>query len=101
MSVRFGNWRGASLGIRRSGKPHIFNDEDMEKYKEAWSQPGAITTMLNWHRAALRYRPQIINDMRVHMPTLILRGVKDFALSRRMARPSLDYCDDGNLIFFS
>ena len=38
--------------------------------------------------------------MRVHVPTLILWGVNDVALSRRMARPSLDYCDEGNLIFF-
>ena len=27
-------------------------------------------------------------------------GVSDVALSRRIARPSLDYCEDGNLIFF-
>jgi pimeloyl-ACP methyl ester carboxylesterase len=40
------------------------------------------------------------NDMRVSVPTLILWGVHDIALSRRMARPSLDYCEDGNLIFF-
>ena len=25
---------------------------------------------------------------------------KDFALSHRMARPSMDYVDEGNLIFF-
>jgi pimeloyl-ACP methyl ester carboxylesterase len=38
--------------------------------------------------------------MRVRVRTLILWGVNDIALSRRMARPSLDYCDEGNLIFF-
>jgi pimeloyl-ACP methyl ester carboxylesterase len=43
---------------------------------------------------------RLLNDMQVHIPTLILWGVRDVALSRRMARPSLDYCDDGNLIFF-
>jgi pimeloyl-ACP methyl ester carboxylesterase len=100
LSMRIGNWRGAALGMRRSGKPHAFTDEDIEKYKEAWSQPGAITAMLNWYRAASRYPPEITNGMRVQIPTLILWGVKDFALSRRMARPSLDYCDEGNLIFF-
>jgi pimeloyl-ACP methyl ester carboxylesterase len=98
--MSIGNWRVAALGMRRSGKPIAFTDEDIEKYKEAWSQPGAVTAMLNWYRAALRYPPEITNGMRVHVPTLILWGVKDFALSRRMARPSLDYCDEGNLIFF-
>ena len=98
--MRIGNWRGASLGMRRSGKRTAFTDEDLEKYKEAWSQPAALTAMLNWYRAAARYQPDFTNDMRVKVRTLILWGVQDFALSRRMARPSLDYCEDGNLIFF-
>jgi epoxide hydrolase 4 len=100
ISMRLGNWRGASLGMRRSGNSHAFTDEDIKKYKEAWSQPGAISAMLNWYRAAFRYRSQITNDMQVHVPTLMLWGVKDFALTYRMARPSLDYCEKGNLIFF-
>jgi epoxide hydrolase 4 len=98
--LRAGNWRVASLGMRTTGKHNPFTNEDIEKYKEAWSQPGAMTAMLNWYRAAARFQPQITNSMRVHVPTLILWGANDFALSRRMARPSLDYCDDGNLIFF-
>jgi len=98
--MRAGNWRGAARAMRGSGKIHAFSNEDIEKYKQAWSQPGALTAMLNWYRAAARYQPKITNDMRIHIPTLILWGAKDFALSRRMARPSLDYCDDGRLIFF-
>ncbi len=100
MILSAGNWSVMANGIRRSARNNAFTDEDIEKYKEAWSQPSAMTTMLNWYRAAFRYRPQITNDMRVHVRTLILWGVNDVALSRRMARPSLDYCEDGNLIFF-
>jgi epoxide hydrolase 4 len=100
MILRAGNWRVASSGLRRSGRDNAFTDEDIEKYREAWSQPGAMTSMLNWYRAAARYRPDITNAMQVSVRTLILWGVQDFALSRRMARPSLDYCEDGNLIFF-
>ena len=98
--LRTGNWSVAANGIRRSARNNAFSDEDIEKYKEAWSQPGAMTAMLNWYRAAVWHRPQLTNDGRVHVRALILWGVKDVALSRRMARPSLDYCDDGNLIFF-
>ena len=100
LSIRLGNWWVASLSLRRTGRPHAFTEEDIETYREAWSQPGAMTAMLNWYRAAVRYRPEITNGMRVSVRTLILWGVQDFALSRRMARPSLDYCEDGNLIFF-
>ncbi|MDQ2691501.1 MAG: alpha/beta hydrolase [Chloroflexota bacterium] len=98
--LRLGNWRVAASSMRSTGRPGAFTDEDIEKYKEAWSQPGAMTAMLNWYRGAARHPSEIGNGLRVSIPTLILWGAQDFALSRRMARPSLDYCDDGNLIFF-
>jgi len=94
------DWRGAIRALRGSGKIHTFTDEDIEKYKEAWSQPGAITAMINWYRAVIRYQPPIPKDPRIRVPTLMMWGTKDFALSHRMARPSMDYCDEGNLIFF-
>lgn len=100
MIIRAGNWGLAARGLCRTSRKHAFTDQDIEEYKKAWSQPGAMTAMLNWYRAAARYRPQITNDLRVRVKTLILWGVNDIALSRRMARPSLDYCDEGNLIFF-
>jgi len=98
--LRLGNWSLAANGMRRSRMPNAFTEEDIQKYKEAWSQPGAMTAMLNWYRAGFWHRPRITVDMRVHVRTLMLWGVKDPALSYRMARPSIDYCDDGNLIFF-
>jgi len=98
--LRANDWRGASRAMRGSGQIHTFTNEDIEKYKEAWSQPGAMTAMLNWYRAAARYPGQIPKEMRIRVPTLMMWGMKDFALSHRMARPSMDYCDDGRLIFF-
>jgi pimeloyl-ACP methyl ester carboxylesterase len=98
--LRLGNWSLASSGLRRSSRDNAFTNEDIQKYKESWSQPGAMTAMLNWYRAAARYRPEITDGMQVAVRTLILWGVNDVALSRRMARPSLDYCEEGNLIFF-
>lgn len=94
------NWRGAELALRGSGKIHTFTNEDIVKYKEAWSQPGAMTAMINWYRAALRYPSWISKDMRIKVPTLMMWGMKDIALSHRMARPSMDYVDEGNLILF-
>jgi pimeloyl-ACP methyl ester carboxylesterase len=98
--LRLGNWRALANNLCRSGRPNAFTQADIQKYKEAWSQPGAMTAMLNWYRASARYGPEITEDMRVRVRMQILWGAKDFALSRRMARPSLDYCDDGSLTFF-
>jgi pimeloyl-ACP methyl ester carboxylesterase len=98
--LRAENWRGADRALRGSGKIHTFTKEDISEYKKAWSQPGAMTAMLNWYRAIIRHRPQMPKDMRVKVPTLIVWGLQDVALSHRMARLSLDYCDDGKLVFF-
>jgi pimeloyl-ACP methyl ester carboxylesterase len=98
--MRAENWRGAERVLRGSGKIHTFTNEDIAKYKEAWSQLGAMTAMVNWYRAVVRYGMRLDGDMRVKVPTLMMWGMKDFALSHRMARPSMDYVDEGNLILF-
>jgi pimeloyl-ACP methyl ester carboxylesterase len=97
--MRANNWRGAVSALRGSGKIHTFTNEDIKLYKEAWSQPGAITAMINWYRA-VRYQMKLPKEMRIKVPTLMLWGVKDVALTHRMARPSIDHCDDGKLILF-
>jgi pimeloyl-ACP methyl ester carboxylesterase len=98
--MRAGNWRGAVQALRGSGLVHTFTNEDIEKYREAWSQPGAMAAMINWYRAAARYPQQIPQEMRIRVPTMMIWGMKDIALTHRMARPSIDHCDDGNLILF-
>lgn len=55
IGMRKNDWRGAVRGLRGSGKIHTFTNEDIVEYKEAWSQPGAITSMINWYRAGARY----------------------------------------------
>jgi epoxide hydrolase 4 len=99
IGMRADDWRGAIRTLRGSGQVHTFTNEDIQKYKEAWSQPGAITSMINWYRA-LRYQNHLPKEMRIHIPTLLMWGMKDFALTHRMARPSIDQCDDGTLILF-
>jgi pimeloyl-ACP methyl ester carboxylesterase len=98
--LKANNWHRVEHALRRKNNPQSFTDEDIEKYKEAWSQPNAMTSMLNWYRAGARYFGSTSNDVRVKVPTLMMWGMKDVALTHRMARPSMDYCDEGNLILF-
>jgi pimeloyl-ACP methyl ester carboxylesterase len=97
--MRANDWRGAARVLRGSGKVHTFTNADIAGYKKAWSQPGAITAMVNWYRAALRYRPPTSKPMRVSKPALILWGMKDVALTSRLAEASMEYCEDGRLEF--
>ncbi len=77
-----------------------FTAEDIDKYRQAWWRKGAITSMLNWYRAALQMPPALSGDMHIQVPTLVLWGAHDSALSLSMAQPSLDLCHQGKLVVF-
>lgn len=75
-------------------------DDQIQRYIEAWQQPNAMTNMINWYRAIARTRTDMPNDGRVTVPTLMFWGMEDFALSHTMAEPSMEYCDEGRIVFF-
>jgi pimeloyl-ACP methyl ester carboxylesterase len=91
--------------LKQSGRKGTFTDEDVAEYKKAWVQKGAVTGMLNWYRAIVRRGlrsafGQKTSPRRIHVPTMILWGKRDVALSADMVQPSIDLCDNGELIFF-
>lgn len=98
--LTLGDARFARQMLIRSGKPRTFSDADIAEYTRAWKQPGAMTAMINWYRAVIQRVPKFPDDPRVHVPTLILWGAQDIALSREMAQQSVDLCDDGKLVMF-
>ena len=95
------NYQSAINTLVNSGLPDTFTQDDLQHYREAWSQPGAPTGMMNWYRAAFRIQPKPPADIRVHVPTLMLWGMQDTALGSEMAQPSIDLCDDGRLVTFA
>jgi pimeloyl-ACP methyl ester carboxylesterase len=92
------NWQVGLNILRSSSRSGAYNAEDIEEYRQAWSRPRAMTSMINWYRA-LRVRPSRRAARRVRVPTLMIWGTGDVALGREMARPSIAYCDDGRLVF--
>lgn len=89
-----------------TGRKGSFTPEDILEYKKAWGQPRALTSMLNWYRAIVRrslrgsWNPNKVTPRRVHVPTLMLWGKRDVALSHAMAQPSIELCERGELITF-
>ena len=92
-------YAGLAQLLRRSGKAGAFSDADIAEYVQAWSQPGALSAMINWYRAALRGGLGG-KGRRVSPSTLVLWGKQDVALSAEMAEPSVDLCDQGRLVFY-
>ena len=62
-----------------SVRPGAFSGEDIRRYRNAAAQPGALTAMLNYYRAAVRYPPPPTRT--IPHPTLLIWGVRDQALT--------------------
>ncbi|MFO0953210.1 MAG: alpha/beta hydrolase [Isosphaeraceae bacterium] len=91
------NWKALADSLRSTSRPGTFSDDELDRYKSAWSRPGAMTAMIHWYRAAMRVPPAPREDVRVHVPTRILWGANDRFIERSMAEISLGYCDQGCL----
>ncbi|WP_051258368.1 alpha/beta fold hydrolase [Atopococcus tabaci] len=89
------DWTPASHALRNTSREGTFSDDDLQRYRSAWDQPGAMRSMLHWYRAnigrvALPKRP-----LRVSVPTLVIWGAKDQFLGHELAEKSLSYCEKG------
>ena len=73
----------------RADSPGSFSDADIERYVEAWSQPGALTGMINYYRAALRQSPRKALERLnpISCPVLVIWGERDRYLGRELAQP--------------
>jgi len=94
------NFRIGSRALLRFSRPGTFSEEDLAQYRAAWSQPGALTGMINWYRALFRTRVKF-PDKIVRVPTRILWGERDAFLLAEMARESLRYCTNAELFTFA
>jgi len=79
-----------------AARPDVYTEEDNKAYLKAWSEPGALTGGLNYYRALPGGPPRNETDAAataavleqlassgsyvVHVPTLVIWGMKDIAL---------------------
>jgi len=94
------NYHIGARSLLRSSRPGTFSAEDLAQYRLAWSQPGALTAMINWYRALFRIRIKLRNKT-VRVPTRILWGERDDFLLTEMAHESLRYCTTAELFTFA
>jgi pimeloyl-ACP methyl ester carboxylesterase len=87
--IRAGNWRAFRYGFEHDARPGAFTQEDIERYVEAWSQPGATTAMINYYRAIFRQTPSKAEARirQIRAPTLVIWGERDRYLGVEMAEP--------------
>lgn len=77
--------RLARMYKETSVRDDVFTDEDIEVYKEALRQPGALTAGINYYRANVfkslfRGGVETPHDGRIRVPTLFIYGEQDHAV---------------------
>jgi pimeloyl-ACP methyl ester carboxylesterase len=93
------NWYTFAKVLKNSSRSGTFTSNDLDIYRQAWSQPKALTSMLNWYRSVMQKPPKPPDSLRITVPTLLIWGAQDKFLGREMAQPSIDLCDDGRFFF--
>lgn len=93
--VKLGNWKFLIKAM-----PATWTKVQHNRYREAWSQPGAISAMIHWYRAMFSRSRVRRTEIQVKPSTLIIWGKKDPHLSWQMADLSLEFCQDGKLVYF-
>ena len=74
----------------RSG---AFTEQDIERYVEAFTQPGALTSAINYYRAAVQQNPLRAREdlRRIEAPVLVIWGERDRALGPELADPPREW----------
>ena len=90
------NWKLLCQTMERSSATGTFTPDDYQRYRRAWSRSGAFPAMLNWHRAMVRYRPEVPEES-IEVPTRVIWGRADSFLPWSLGRQSADRCADSTL----
>lgn len=71
-----------------------FTDADIEAYKDAAAKRGALTAMLNYYRNIFQTGLMRSNWATLHIPTLLIWGENDVALSTELTYGTEELVDD-------
>jgi len=87
------DWKFFTRFFRDARPP--YTDDELDRYRAAWSQPGAATGMIDYYRAAVRLGSKQ-KVLTVTAPTLVIWGQQDRFLGADLAEPHAE--DVPNLV---
>jgi len=92
MMLKMGNYAALARAFRTLTRPGAFSPEILERYREAWRQPGALTGMLNWYRALFVAELPTPAPGGLIPPALVLWGDRDDLAIPHLAEDSAALC---------
>ena len=100
MALKLGNYSALAKAFKSSTRPEAFSPDIIETYREAWRQPGAITSMLNWYRALFLHEPPMPALGSLKPPILVLWGDRDEFGVRQLVEESAALCANAEVRHF-
>ncbi len=105
------NYEALKKMLRESTRHNLFSEEELKKYVESWSQPGALTASINYYRANWnlvkimtmtkeRQEKLKARTPKVKCPTLVIWGEKDIALDKSLTKGMEKYIESSFEIKF-
>jgi pimeloyl-ACP methyl ester carboxylesterase len=79
-------------------EPAKLTQAELDRYRKAWSQPGALTGMINWYRAFMKKRFPAAASFVVDVPTLIIWGDLDPYALPELAESSARLCAKARVV---
>ena len=81
--LKLNDYAALESGLRNSTvEKDVFDDGDIAEYKKAWSEPLALTAMLNYYRANVlkRFLIKTETEPKIKVPTIFIYGEQDQAI---------------------
>lgn len=94
--ARLGNWFLLVKNLIATSRPGTFAGSDLEQYRSAWNNDGAIHSMGTWYRANAKF--DMHKDANIKAPGLYLRSANDAFSSQQSAKKSMDFVDNTSLV---
>jgi pimeloyl-ACP methyl ester carboxylesterase len=86
-------------GFRDCIRPDAMTRADLDEYRKAWAQPGALTAMINYYRALLQKPLAAPSAYRITCPTLVIWGRQDAYATPDLAEASVRLCSSGRVAY--
>lgn len=96
--IRRKNFDAIVGAVTATARPGTVGAGELVRYRQAWSQKGAITGGLNWYRAILRRRFPNREHIRITVPVRMIWGDLDVYGDAKLAEESVALCGAGELI---
>jgi epoxide hydrolase 4 len=90
------DFKGLETSMVKTARKGAMSRGYIAACKQAWRQPGALKSMINWYRAF--FQIPVNTDIDINVPVLLLWGAKDLFLGKGMAAQSIERCANGKLI---